>query len=326
MRGAVAAAVTAHPNLNGSAGEQRPAAARQRGRGVGAGHRAAGRVHRRRAVGRGVPHAQPPVRRARADGGADLRRRRAGRRRGTRARELLPASRDHGEVMRRSAGSRGRCDRSRSRCDLGVRRWLLACARRRAFNPVKPICGVAGWVSGLAGKACGVIQHGDKLVGRQEARHRTHRRRGQDARLQRQPPRSRRRRRSGLAASARGCWAAPRWRCTRRPRCSGARPAPQLGSTWFSSTYWRMAGIAAVLTLPFLFAAAVQALIRSDLALLARAALGYLPLSLLAVSVAAPLTMLLLAASDRDVGDRLRGRRATRAPVFWPMAAPRPAC
>jgi hypothetical protein len=74
--------------------------------------------------------------------------------------------------------------------------------------------------------------------------------------------------------------------------------SPQLGSTWFSSAYWRIAGIAAVLTLPFLFAAAVQALMRSDLALLARAALGYLPLAMLAVSIAAPLTMLLLSASD----------------------------
>jgi len=78
----------------------------------------------------------------------------------------------------------------------------------------------------------------------------------------------------------------------------GDTTRPQLTSTWFSATYWRMAAIGAVLTVPFLFAAAVQALVRSDLALLARAALGYLPLSLLAVSVAAPLTMLLLAASD----------------------------
>ncbi|MDQ6746444.1 MAG: hypothetical protein M3Z27_10585 [Actinomycetota bacterium] len=73
---------------------------------------------------------------------------------------------------------------------------------------------------------------------------------------------------------------------------------PQLRSTWFSSTYWRIAGISALLTLPFLFAATVQALLRSDLTLLARAALGYLPLSLLAVSLAAPLTMLLLSATD----------------------------
>ena len=79
----------------------------------------------------------------------------------------------------------------------------------------------------------------------------------------------------------------------------GQTTAPQLRTTWFSSTYWRMSAIAAVLTLPFLFAAAVQALIRSDLGLLARATLGYLPLAMLAIAIAAPLTMLLLAASDQ---------------------------
>src|SRR5207244_4023154 len=73
---------------------------------------------------------------------------------------------------------------------------------------------------------------------------------------------------------------------------------PQLRSTWLSSTYWRMAAIAAVLTLPFLFAAAIQALIRSDLALLLRAAFGYLPLAMLAIAIVAPVTTLLLAASD----------------------------
>ena len=79
----------------------------------------------------------------------------------------------------------------------------------------------------------------------------------------------------------------------------GDTSSPQLGSTWFSSVYWRVAGIAVLLTLPFLFAAAVQALLRSDVALLLRAAFGYLPLAMLAVSIAAPLTMLLLAASDQ---------------------------
>jgi hypothetical protein len=73
---------------------------------------------------------------------------------------------------------------------------------------------------------------------------------------------------------------------------------PQLGSTWFSSTYWKVAGIATVLTLPFLFAASVQALLRSDITLLVRAAFGYLPLAMLAVAIAAPVTMLLLSASD----------------------------
>jgi hypothetical protein len=78
----------------------------------------------------------------------------------------------------------------------------------------------------------------------------------------------------------------------------GTTTAPQLRTTWFSATYWRMTAIAAVLALPFLFAAAVQALIRSDLGLLVRSAFGYLPLAMLAIAVAAPLTMLLLAATD----------------------------
>jgi hypothetical protein len=74
--------------------------------------------------------------------------------------------------------------------------------------------------------------------------------------------------------------------------------APQLQSVWFSSTYWRMAAVAALLTLPFLFAAAVQALMRSDLSLLARAAFGHLPLALVGVGIAAPVTMLLLSGTD----------------------------
>jgi hypothetical protein len=79
----------------------------------------------------------------------------------------------------------------------------------------------------------------------------------------------------------------------------GNTSSPQLTSTWFSSTYWRVAGISVLLTLPFLFAAAVHAVLRSDLTLLLRAAFGYLPLAMLAVSIAAPVTMLLLAASDQ---------------------------
>ena len=82
----------------------------------------------------------------------------------------------------------------------------------------------------------------------------------------------------------------------------GDTTAPQLRTTWFSSTYWRMAAIATVLTMPFLFAAAVQAVIRSDLALLARATFGLLPLAMLGIAIAAPLTMLLLAASDQMSG------------------------
>lgn len=82
-------------------------------------------------------------------------------------------------------------------------------------------------------------------------------------------------------------------------RAISTTTSPQLQSTWFSSTYWRVAGIGAVLTLPFLFAAAIQALLRSDLSLLVRSAFGYLPLALIGVGLAAPLTMLLLAATDQ---------------------------
>ncbi len=82
----------------------------------------------------------------------------------------------------------------------------------------------------------------------------------------------------------------------------GATTSPQLQSTWFSATYWRMAAIAAMMTLPFLFAATVQAALRSDIALLTRAALGYLPLAILSIAIAAPLTTMLLAASDELCG------------------------
>jgi hypothetical protein len=79
----------------------------------------------------------------------------------------------------------------------------------------------------------------------------------------------------------------------------GAATAPNLNSTWFSSTYWRVAALAAMLTVPFLCAAAVQAVARADLGMLVRVTFGFLPLSLLGVSLAAPLTMLLLAATDQ---------------------------
>ena len=78
----------------------------------------------------------------------------------------------------------------------------------------------------------------------------------------------------------------------------GSSTRPQLQSSWFSASYWRMAAIALLLTIPFLVAACVQAVLRSDLAMIGQAALGYLPLAVLAIMVAAPVTALLLAASD----------------------------
>jgi hypothetical protein len=159
----------------------------------------------------------------------------------------------------------------------------LAPAPASATNPVSAVCGVAGLFSGLAGKACKVAQGGGKLLGIGK------RAVGGGSTVARA---------AGIAAV--GAWVLLGARLALRETAVvlDRTTRPQLQSTWFSSTYWRMVSLAAVLTLPFLFAAALQALIRSDLALLMRAALVYLPMAILAVSIAAPVTMLLLAATD----------------------------
>jgi hypothetical protein len=175
-----------------------------------------------------------------------------------------------------------------------------------AIDPLKPVCGLTGWFSGIAGKACGVLAHGDRLIRAGKKLASGHVGGAVKSLLGD----------SGTASSiggktvaavglaAIGAWVLAGARATLHDTATviDTTTRPQLETTWFSATYWRMAGISTLLTLPFLFAAAIQALIRSDLALLVRAALGYLPLSLLAVAIAAPLTMLLLAASDQISG------------------------
>ena len=88
-----------------------------------------------------------------------------------------------------------------------------------------------------------------------------------------------------------------------------------------------------LLTLPFLFAACVQGLLRSDPSLIGRAALGYLPLAVLGISIAAPLTTLLLSASDGlstliagaagEAPGRGAGQARRRDRRCWRRAAPR---
>ena len=153
--------------------------------------------------------------------------------------------------------------------------FLVSAPSAKAFNPIKPICTVAGLVNGVAQKACSVVS---QVAGTAASTATT-----------------------ALTVAAVVAWAVggARFLLHETSHVLAKTTAPQLTSAWFSSTYWQVAGIAAVLTLPFLFAAAIQALLRSDLSLLIRSALGYLPLALLAVAIAAPLTMLLLAASDQ---------------------------
>jgi hypothetical protein len=182
---------------------------------------------------------------------------------------------------------------------------LAFCAappQARAFDATKPICTLAGLVSGLAGKVCSaarhagsVLQAGQKLLsGHLGAAAETLTGAGTATKAIT----------ATAALAAMALWVTRGAKLVLRETAVviSATTRPQLESTWFSSSYWRMAGISALLTLPFLFAAAIQALVRSDPSLLARSALGYLPLCALAVAIAAPVTQLLLAASDELSG------------------------
>ena len=165
----------------------------------------------------------------------------------------------------------------------------------------KAVCGAAGLFSGIAGKACTVLEHGKQIVGAGKQLATGHVGGAVKTVLGGGSSSSS----GGTASTAIGLAAIGTWvfggakfALHETAKVLSETTSPQLTTTWFSSAYWRVAGIAAVLTLPFLFAAAIQALLRADLALLARAAFGYLPLAFLGVSIAAPLVMLLLAASD----------------------------
>lgn len=169
-----------------------------------------------------------------------------------------------------------------------------------AVNVVKPICSVAGLLSGLVGKACTLATHAGRVLdtGKQllggHLGGALHSLAGDGA--------STATKSVGVVVglAAVGAWviAGARFAMHETAAVISSTTRPALQSTWFSAAYWRMAGISALLTLPFLFAAAIQALLRSELTLLWRAAFGYLPLGLLAVGIAAPVTMLLLAGSD----------------------------
>lgn len=172
---------------------------------------------------------------------------------------------------------------------------VLVVAAARPAPASAGLCGAVGAFSGWAGKACTAVSHPDRLIKAGKNLVTGHPGRAVKSFLS-----------SGGGKAAIGLAALVTWVVV------GARSAlnatagviertttPQLRSTWFSGLYWRMTAIGALLTLPFLFAAAAQSIVRSDLAMLSRAALGYLPLSLLAVSVAAPVAMLLLTATDQ---------------------------
>ena len=122
-----------------------------------------------------------------------------------------------------------------------------------------------------------------------------------------------------LGAFASWATAGARYALDETAHLVAASISPSLAAPWFTTVYWRLVGVAALLTLPFLFAAAVQALIRSDLSLLLVSAFGYLPLAMLGVSVAAQLTALLLAATD-ELCAAVSGVAGNPAPTFLTQA------
>ena len=159
------------------------------------------------------------------------------------------------------------------------------------------VCSLSGWISGVVGKVCNVARHaggvinaGKKLAGGHIG--------GAIGALTGGGAGNAVARTAGLAAVAAAVVAGAQYALAQTGRLISSTETPNLRTTWFSAYYWRMAAVAALLTLPFLCAAAIQAILRSDLSLLARSAFGYLPLGLLAVGIAAPLTGLLLAGSD----------------------------
>ena len=155
-------------------------------------------------------------------------------------------------------------------------------------NPLKPICGAAKLASGVAGKACGVLQAPGKVLSAGKKLLTGHVGSAVSTLLGGGGSTAG----AAVGLAALGAWVVggARFALGETAKVIGRTTNPQLGGAWFSSAYWRMGEIAALLTMPFLFAAAAQAVIRADLALLARAALGYLPLALVAVGIAAPLT------------------------------------
>ena len=150
---------------------------------------------------------------------------------------------------------------------------LVVAAGATAISPAPAsagLCGAVGAFSGWAGKACSAVTHPDKIIKAGKSLATGHPGKAVKAITS-----------SGAGKTALGLGALVVWVTGGAKSALGSTAGiirktttPQLRSTWFSGMYWRMTAIAALLTLPFLFAAAGQAIVRSDLALLSRSALG----------------------------------------------------
>jgi hypothetical protein len=95
---------------------------------------------------------------------------------------------------------------------------------------------------------------------------------------------------------------------------------PALGSAWFSRQYRGMREMAVSLSLLFLLAAIVQAVVRQDLAMLLRSCLAALPLALLLTFAAVTLVELGLALTDTLTESTLRQTEGDLEEAFSDLA------
>ena len=176
----------------------------------------------------------------------------------------------------------------------------MAFPQPAAANPLDKLCSVVGTIGeGWLGKACKVVAHPKQVVGAVKAI--ASGKPGKAVTVLVNGAKSNVLSASGaIGIAAIVAWAVggAHFVLSETAKLLGESTSPELTATWFSSVYWRVAGVAALMTLPFLVAAAIQAVLRSDAALLARAVFGYLPLSFLATGIAAPLAMILLQVTD----------------------------
>jgi hypothetical protein len=77
-----------------------------------------------------------------------------------------------------------------------------------------------------------------------------------------------------------------------------ATTSPDLTAGWFQGEYGAMVAVAGALALLMLMLAVIQSVIRQDLAMLVRAAFGYLPMAFILAGVAIAATGLLIAITD----------------------------
>ena len=114
-----------------------------------------------------------------------------------------------------------------------------------------PVCGVAGFVSGAAGKACGVVQNAGRLLTASKKLVTGHVGSAVKTAFGASGPVANATRTVGFLSI--GVWVLGGAKVALQDTATvlGETTSPQLRSTWFSATYWRMAAIAAVLTCRF---------------------------------------------------------------------------